>query len=65
MNKVSIAILGLVMLTNSLSWAAYNKVGEGIVRIELTKQYVPHVEITELEESETADMEITIEETSY
>ena len=36
-NKISIAILGLVMLTNSLSWATYNKVGDGVVRIELTK----------------------------
>jgi len=64
-NKMNIAILGLVMLTNSLTWATYNKVGQGVVRIELTKQYVPHVEITDLEESEAEDMEIRIEESSY
>lgn len=64
-NIIRIAVLGLVMLNDSLSLATYNKVGDGVVRIELTKQYVPRVEITDLEESETADAEIRIEETSY
>jgi len=62
---MNIAILGLVMLTNSFTWATYNKVGEGVIRIELTKQYVPHVEFTDLEESEAEDMQISIEDTSY
>jgi len=48
----NLAILGVVMLQNSVSLAAYNKVGQGVVRIELTKQYIPHVEVTDLEESE-------------
>ena len=53
MSKLStLAILGVTLLQNSMSMAAYNRVGQGVVRVDLKKQWVPHVEITDLEESE-------------
>ena len=61
----NLAIVATVLLQNSVSVATYNRVAQGVVRIDLTKQYVPHVDIIDLEESETTDLEIRIEESSY
>ena len=62
-NMIVLALLGL--LSNQVTHAAYNRVAENVVRVELTKQWIPRHEITELEESENADSEIQIYETSY
>lgn len=43
-----LAILNLISISNVR--AAYNKVSNGVVRIELTKHLQPHHEIEELEE---------------
>ena len=59
----SIAILNLFLgITDKYSVkAAENKV----LRIELEKHFVPHVEIEELEESDEHDGQIMIEDMSY
>jgi hypothetical protein len=47
------------------SMAAYNQVASNVVRVDLTKQYVPHQEITELDLGEQLDEQIFIENGSY
>lgn len=65
-NKKKLIILALLgLLSDQGVNAAYNRVAENVVRVELTKQWIPRTEYTELEESEEGGMEIQIEETSY
>jgi hypothetical protein len=47
--------------------AAYSRVSEGVVRVDLKKEYVPHQEITELDLDEELDekVQLTIENGSY
>jgi hypothetical protein len=55
---ISIAVMALI----SSSSAAYNKVSQGVLRIELEKQFIPKFEVTELEETND---EIEIEDMTY
>ena len=47
------------------SMAAFNKVSNNVARVDLTKQWVPHQEITELDLGEQLDEQIFIENGSY
>ena len=40
------------------SQAAYNQVASNIVRIDLTKQYIPHQEISEVDLSQELDEKV-------
>ena len=60
---ITLGVLGL--LSSKVVFGAYNRVAENVVRVELTKQWIPRHEITELEESDKADMEIQIYESNY
>ena len=61
MKLVSFAVFALL---NNLSQAAFNQVGNNVVRVELTKHHFPSVEMTETELNEEVD-NIIIEDTSY
>ena len=61
MKLVSFAVFALL---NNLSQAAFNQVGNNVVRVELTKHHFPAVEMTETELNEEVD-NIIIEDTSY
>ena len=52
----SLAVLALLsLITLDQVYAAYNQVGNGLVRIELTKHYQAHQEIEDLEEDAEED----------
>ena len=52
----SLTLLALFsMISYSQVQAAFNSLGNGVVRIELTKHIQPHVDIEDLEESEAVD----------
>lgn len=59
----SIAILNLFLGTTDLY--SVNAAENKVLRIELEKHYVPHVEIEELEESDVHDGQIMIEDMNY
>jgi hypothetical protein len=58
-------VVALLLMKDSL--AAYSQVAEGVLRVDLTKQYVPHQEYTELDLDEELDekVQLTIENGSY
>jgi hypothetical protein len=56
-------VVALLLMKDSM--AAYNQVASNVVRVDLTKQYVPHQEITELDLGEQLDEQIFIENGSY
>ena len=59
MKKFSLTFLSALVLTAN---ASYNQVSEGVVRIELKKEYIPKIEYTEL----TIENDIiTIEDSTY
>ena len=58
--KLSLTILSALVLSANTS---YNQVSEGVVRIELTKEYIPKQEQIELDD--TTDGLITIEDSTY
>ena len=63
---LSLTKLFILALLFSSSSGIYNKVSQGVVRVDLTKQFVPHQEIMELEESESKYEDyIEIEDISY
>lgn len=60
--KYTLAILAVLnLVTFDQVRAAFNKVSNGVVRIELTKHFQPHHEIEDLEEDAEADGLLTIE----
>ena len=58
-------VVALLLIKDSM--AAYSGVSEGVVRVDLKKEYVPHQEITELDLDEELDekVQLTIENGSY
>ena len=54
-NVVCMAMAGVLIMKDQSASASYNQVANGVVRIELKRQYVPHHEIIELEEAEGED----------
>ena len=59
MKNFSLTFLSALVLTAN---ASYNQVSEGVVRIELKKEYIPKIEYTEL----TIENDIiTIEDNTY
>ena len=58
--KLSLTIFSALVLSAS---ASYNQVSEGVVRIELRKEFIPKQEQIEL--SDTSDGVITIEDSTY
>lgn len=56
-------VVALLLMKDSM--AAFNKVSNNVVRVDLTKQWVPHQEITELDLGEQLDEQIFIENGSY
>jgi len=58
--KLSLTILSALVLSAN---ASYNQVSEGVVRIELTKEFIPKQEQIELDD--TSDGLITIEDSTY
>jgi len=59
----SLAVCALLLISSSM--AAFNKVGNGVVRIELTKHYQPHYDIEDIEEKAEEDDQIQIEIADY
>jgi len=58
--KLSLTILSALLLSAN---ASYNQVAEGVVRIELKKEYIPKQEQIEL--GDQSDGLITIEDSTY
>ena len=56
-------VVALLLMKDSM--AAFNKVSNNVVRVDLTKQWVPHQGITELDLGEQLDEQIFIENGSY
>jgi len=49
-------VVALLLMKDSQ--AAYNQVANNIVRIDLTKQYIPHQEISEVDLSQELDEKV-------
>lgn len=64
--KASLAVLAILNLISiNQVQTAFNKVSQGVVRIELTKHFQPHQEIEDLEEDAETEGSIQIEIENY